>query len=325
MSQNKDEPNKNQSPQSKRLKQFVEITGYTVAEFTRQCQIASPRTMTKILSDGNAPTPKVLDKIITRFPQLNHDWVVLGYGEMIVKGLQTQETSVNSLEKSSESSYQYIIQALRDHDFALNETSKAIEKANEKVDMTAKLTVDTVNAYRQEQKERATEFFEKNDLRSTAQEKYVTLELEGIRNEAKRIEIENRALIERLDKERRIRSQENFDKLSRKIHGYLKESREMQHGYLKESREMQKDLIREEVKLGMEKGNNYLAESRDLQEKLIIKINEEALKKLIEQMNDNAVKQTDIAIKALLDKFSLKKILPGLGSPDKVSNPKHQK
>ena len=278
----------NTSPQSKRLKEFVNLTGYSLNEFAKQCEIASVRTIAKIITEGATPTSKVLDKIITRFPQLNHDWVVLGYGEMIVKGLQTQETSVNSLEKSSESSYQYIIQALRDHDFALNELSKAVEKANDKVDVTAQLVVKTTEQYRKEQKERSTEFFEKNDLRSTAQEKFVTLELEGIRNEAKRVEIENKSLIQKLDHERKERSQENFDKLSKKIHDYLKES-------------------------------------RDLQEKLIESKLDEGIKFLNKEMHKNAISQTDFAIKSLLDKFSLKKILPGLGSPKKVSSPKHQK
>jgi len=300
MNKKKGDLNKTQSPQSKRLKQFVEITGYTVAEFTRQCQIASPRTMTKILSDGNSPTPKVLEKIITRFPQLNHDWVVLGYGEMIVKGLQNQETSANSLEKSSESSYQYIIQALRDHDFALNELSKAVEKANDKVDLTAQLVVKTTEQYRKEQKERASEFFEKNDLRSTSQEKFFINELDGIRKNAEKLEIENRALIQKLDQERKERNQENFDKLSKKVHIHLEDSRNML---------MQ--LIKEETKQGVERLGSIIHDR-----------NEESIKKLIQQMNDNAVKQTDFAIKALLDKFSLKKIIPGLGSPNKVSSPR---
>ena len=69
---------KQMSQQSERLALFLAKTGYTISEFSRQCNIASPRTMTKIVTDGIAPTSKVLDKIITRFPALNHDWVILG-------------------------------------------------------------------------------------------------------------------------------------------------------------------------------------------------------------------------------------------------------
>lgn len=278
----------NISPQSKRLKEFVDLTGYSLNEFAKQCEIASVRTIAKIITEGATPTSKVLEKIIARFPQLNHDWVVLGYGEMIVKGLQTQETSVNSLEKSSESSFQYIIQALRDHDFALNETSISVEKANQKIDTTASLVIETVGLYRKEQKERAVEFFDKVDLKIERGEKFFINELEGIRKNAEKLEIENRALIQKLDHERKERNQENFDKLSRKIHEYLKETRELQQ-----------QLIKQQLAQGVE----------DLKKAL----------------HEEALKQTDFAIKSLLEKFSLKKLLPNLGSPEKVSNPKHQK
>ena len=284
--------NKEKSPQSIRLDKFRKLTGYTITEFSKQCSIPSPSTLHKIITEGFTPSTKILDKIIARFPQLNHDWVVLGYGEMIVKGLQTQETSVNSLEKSSESSFQYIIQALRDHDFALNETSKAIEKANDKVDLT-----------RKEQQERASEFFEKNDLRILSQEKFVTNQLQGIRNNAEKLAIENRALIQRLDHERKERNQENFDKLSKKIHDYLKDGRDLQEKLISEANEK---AIKSLILLIKEETKNGVA----------------ALNKA---MHQQAIDQTDFAIKALLDKFSLKKILPKLGSPDKVFNPKHQK
>ena len=278
----------NISPQSKRLKEFVDLTGYSLNEFAKQCEIASVRTIAKIITEGATPTSKVLEKIIARFPQLNHDWVVLGYGEMIVKGLQTQETSVNSLEKSSESSFQYIIQALRDHDFALNETSISVEKANQKIDTTASLVIETVGLYRKEQKERSEAFFDKVDSRIQTREKFVEKELQGIRNNAEKVQIENRALIERLDHERKERNQENFDKLSRKIHEYLKETRELQQ-----------QLIKQQLDQGVE----------DLKKAL----------------HEEALKQTDFAIKSLLEKFSLKKLLPNLGSHNKVYNPKHQK
>jgi len=278
--------NKKKSPQSIRLDEFRKLTGYTITEFSKQCSIPSPSTLHKIISEGFTPSTKILEKIIARFPQLNHDWVVLGYGEMIVKGLQNQETSVNSLEKSSESSYQYIIQALRDHDFALNELSKTIAKANLRIDSTSDYVLKTIDLYRKEQKERAEDFYKNTDLRFDVQEKFVINQLDGIRTNAEKLEIENRALIQKLDFERKERNQENFDKLSTKIHEYLKETRELQD-----------KTIKEQLAQGAER-----------------------LKKAI---HENAVAQTDIVIKALLDKFSLKKILPGLGSPKKVSNPKH--
>ena len=278
----------NISPQSKRLKEFVNLTGYSLNEFAKQCGIASVRTIAKIITEGATPTSKVLDKIITRFPQLNHDWVVLGYGEMIVKGLQTQETSINSLEKSSESSYQYIIQALRDHDFALNELSKAIAKASTAAELVNKQVVENTGKMSLDAEKRTKVFFDRLNEQNKKVFQHFDNEIQKTRMLNEKIEAQNRAYIDSLDRKRSETNAESFDKLSKKVHNHLKESREQQ-------------------------------------EELIQKKIDEGIDKLNKAMHENAIAQTDFAIKALLDKFSLKKILPGLGSPDKVSSPKHQK
>ena len=120
---------KNPSPQSVRLKRFIDETGYSVFEFGKQCGIPSSKTMSDIIVKGKVPSPKVLDKIVNRFPQLNHDWVVLGYGEMIVKGIQNQPATPNSLQKSQAATYENIEQYLQNHDFAINELANMIKKA----------------------------------------------------------------------------------------------------------------------------------------------------------------------------------------------------
>ena len=282
----------NISPQSKRLKEFVNLTGYSLNEFAKQCGIASVRTIAKIITEGATPTSKVLDKIITRFPQLNHDWVVLGYGEMIVKGLQTQETSINSLEKSSESSYQYIIQALRDHDFALNELSKAIAKASTAAELVNKQVVENTGKMSLDAEKRTKVFFDRLNEQNKKVFQHFDNEIQKTRMLNEKIEAQNRAYIDSLDRKRSETNAESFDKLSKKVHNHLKESREIQE-----------ELIQKKIDEGIKKGIDHLTV----------------------EMHKNAVAQTDFAIKALLEKFSLKKILPRLGSPDKVSSPKHQK
>lgn len=117
------------SPQSKRLKLFINKTGFSYSEFARQCKIPQPRSITSICSNGKVPTAKILEKIIKRFPQLNYDWVVLGYGEMIVKGIQNQATDAHSLQKSQTATYENIQQYLHNHDFAINELANMIKKA----------------------------------------------------------------------------------------------------------------------------------------------------------------------------------------------------
>ena len=117
------------SPQSKRLNEFIELTGMSINEFGKQCSLPSPNTIHRIAKDGFPPSFKVLDKIINRFPQLNHDWVVLGYGEMIVKGIQNQPASAASIGKSKAASFEAINDNQVNHDFQLNELTNRIDKA----------------------------------------------------------------------------------------------------------------------------------------------------------------------------------------------------
>lgn len=119
----------NRSPQSQRLKVFIDSTGMSLTEFGKQCNIASSSSLHNVISLGKTPSAKLLDKIVNRFPQLNHDWVLLGYGEMIVKGIQNQPATPNSLQKSQAATYENIKQYLQNHDFAINELANMIKKA----------------------------------------------------------------------------------------------------------------------------------------------------------------------------------------------------
>jgi len=200
------------SPQSQRLDKFRLSTGYSITEFSNQCQIKSPSTFHKVISEGLTPSSKILDKVVKRFPMLNHDWVVLGYGEMIVKGLQTQETGVNSLNKSNDSAYQYIIEALRDHDFALNTLSKNVEKAITQSAYETELLKIKVNEMATAIKESQTFIIDKEAKRDAFFEKMHADEMIKIIS---------------LDKERRENREAGQEKLSHKIYEYLKESREL--------------------------------------------------------------------------------------------------
>ena len=224
---------KKKSPQSQRLDEFRLSTGYSITEFSNQCQIKSPSTFHKVISEGLTPSSKILDKVIKRFPMLNHDWVVLGYGEMIVKGLQTQETGVNSLNKSNDSAYQYIIEALRDHDFALNTLSKNVEKAITQSDHETELLKIKVNEMANAIKEGQKFIVDKETKRDAFFEKMHADEMIKIKS---------------LDKERRENREAGQEKLSHKIYEYLKESRELIYSETRKSTE----CALKEIKIALE-------------------------------------------------------------------------
>jgi hypothetical protein len=117
------------SKQSIRLAEFVKETGYSINAFAKECNIPSTRTMMQILKEGKSPSSKVLNKIIKRFPQLNHDWVVLGYGEMIIKGIQNQPATASSIQKSKAATFETINERQINSDFQLNELTRRVEQS----------------------------------------------------------------------------------------------------------------------------------------------------------------------------------------------------
>jgi transcriptional regulator with XRE-family HTH domain len=201
------------SPQSKRLQEFVELTGYSVNEFAKQCLIPSTRTLTRILTDGGKPSSKILDKIIKRFPQLNHDWVVLGYGEMIVKGFENREVTAESLQKSTQSSFGNIQQSLSNHDYSLNELAKRVDKAITRVETISEFLTNLAQESQKVMKANAELHMSKIDTKLQELDNFMTqmtvdIQMGNIINREKDIE-----LINSLDEKRRELAKKDFDTL----------------------------------------------------------------------------------------------------------------
>jgi len=286
----------NSSAQSERLKEFIEHTGMSVSQFGKQCDFPSSSTLHNVISLGKRPSQKVLDKIITRFPQLNYDWVVLGYGEMIVKGFDNKPVSADSLQKSTQASFGTIQQSMSDHDFSLNELAKSVEKAINRVDSMSQYVVESAKSSLEKQELMKDLFFEKVDNKMLEIDQLVAQLFSLIKErdqEARDLEDKR---IERLDTQRREITEKNtkilFDQFTRL-------SSEIQN-HLDQNRESQKALIQDRLDDGLKRGIDYLNA----------------------EMYKNAVAQTDFAIKALMEKFRLFNLIPGLGSPKKTSNPK---
>lgn len=110
------------TPQALRLKEFIQFTGMNHTEFGRQCGFKSTRTLQSIYTEGKSPTNKALDKIVSRFPQLNYDWVLMGVGTMINPAFRDNTSQVSN-NKSSKSVFQQIQKKLNSHDLNLNQLS----------------------------------------------------------------------------------------------------------------------------------------------------------------------------------------------------------
>ena len=75
---------------------------------------------------------------------------MLGYGEMIVKGLQNQP-SVESVRKSRDATYDNIKEYLENHDYALNYLANKIEKALVSSTKTFQHVNNRMDAFEQKQ------------------------------------------------------------------------------------------------------------------------------------------------------------------------------
>ena len=265
------------SPQSQRLKAFIQKTGYTISEFSRQCNIASPRTMTKVVTDGIAPTSKVLDKIITRFPQLNHDWVILGYGEMIIPGMTKQPASGTSVLKSKGAAFQQIADKQIETSFGINELALKVEQAMALNAQTTQLLTNKVEQMAITIKEGQDFIIEKEAKRDAFFNKMHADEM---------------LKIKALDKERREGRIKGQAKLSDKIHSHLQEGRELVFAALNSAKEEAIIKTRENINEGIEQLN--------------------------EAMHENAINQTEYAIKKIMDKLNPKNLFSKIGSHTKI-------
>lgn len=116
--------------QAQRLKEFIDDLGLAVDGFRVQCGIKSSSTLYLIINDGKRPSEKLLQKIIKRYPQLNKDWVETGVGEMYLDQFTKHNiASTGALEASRTSQFSSIEESLMNHDFAISELTKMVQKA----------------------------------------------------------------------------------------------------------------------------------------------------------------------------------------------------
>ena len=272
------------SQQSERLSLFVAKTGYSISEFSRQCNIASPRTMTKIVTDGIAPTSKVLDKIITRFPQLNHDWVILGYGEMIIPGMTKQPASGTSVLKSSGASFQQISDKQIETSFGINELARKVEQAMalnaqtnqlltnkiEQMSIVVKKTVEDIQIIEENRHAHFLKMRKLEDLRietlDAERKEFITTQFEAQILAVKTVLQNNmkasKEMVTNFDIERKKRNQENAEKQTKEILTCLANGKDRQSKQINNGIELGlktfKDLVKKTTSETMTEFLNFL-------------------------------------------------------------------
>lgn len=154
-----------------RLKEFIDDLGLSIDGFRVQCGIKSSATMAGIIHDGKRPSDKTLQKIIKRYPQLSKDWIETGVGEMYLDQFtKHNNSSTGALQASRASQFSSIEQSLMNHDFAISELTKMVQKAliqnNQDINRAFKtlgeLAQEVLNfkAWAEEKENERIEFFE---------------------------------------------------------------------------------------------------------------------------------------------------------------------
>ena len=114
----------------KRIKNLIDDLGLSIDGFRIQCGFKSSQTIPLIIKHGKNPTDRVIQKIIKRYPQLSKDWIETGVGEMYLDQFtKHNNSSTGALQASRASQFSSIEQSLMNHDFAISELTKMVQKA----------------------------------------------------------------------------------------------------------------------------------------------------------------------------------------------------
>tara|TARA_R100000734_G_scaffold1634_1_gene1729 strand:- start:71 stop:484 length:414 start_codon:yes stop_codon:yes gene_type:complete len=65
-----------------RIKELIDSLNLNVNSFSKECGYNTPSTIWALIKRDQSPTKPTLDKICNRFPQVNREWLMTGYGSM---------------------------------------------------------------------------------------------------------------------------------------------------------------------------------------------------------------------------------------------------
>ena len=312
--------NNKHTPQAQRIIDFVELTGLTQTQFSIQCGFKSPSTMQTICTDGQSPTTKTLSKIVHRFPQLNYDWVLMGIGEMINKAFAKAPSSKSS-QRSTRATFDQIQKNQSVNDLKTNELKSDVADLMKLMKDTMILTAQQNGMLTIKIEEQSVAI---KEAREKSEETYKKRDVSFQKAKAEHI-----ALIDKYNNQREKTMKSEFFTLSDKVRCYLEESRGLMIKNLDENSITRSDRVNKRLEKFEETTIKHINKSRELvnedyktaHEKSIqsmlkvgLKATTEATELLVKNMDKNAVKQTDIAIKQFVSYFSPKALLSKIGS-----------
>ena len=99
---------KESSTMSTRISELITYYNLTISSFSREIGLNSPATIQKIINYNRNGSPKTTGKILSRFPDVNYQWLVTGRGQMIKSENVNQKNNNEDLTITSSQIINYI-------------------------------------------------------------------------------------------------------------------------------------------------------------------------------------------------------------------------
>ena len=70
------------SSPAQRIDTLIKSLNLNINSFSKECGYPTSATIWRLINEGAKPSAPTLNKICNRFPQVNREWLMTGYGSM---------------------------------------------------------------------------------------------------------------------------------------------------------------------------------------------------------------------------------------------------
>ena len=96
------------SSPAQRIDTLIKSLNLNINSFSKECGYPTSATIWRLINEGAKPSAPTLNKICNRFPQVNREWLMTGYGSMFTKQENedltvTAKQVIDNLKENTES------------------------------------------------------------------------------------------------------------------------------------------------------------------------------------------------------------------------------
>ena len=96
------------SSPAQRIDTLIKSLNLNINSFSKECGYPTSATIWRLINEGAKPSAPTLNKICKRFPQVNREWLMTGYGSMFTKQENedltvTAKQVIDNLKENTES------------------------------------------------------------------------------------------------------------------------------------------------------------------------------------------------------------------------------